>query len=135
MTIEDLKTDLQSIANVLEVGTYGSEWLYMIVSKNTDDSIKRAARNYRYWCERFAYILLNGGTIEFHDGYEEDDNEDGRPCSINVTLDKWQKGIDKLKELESSENCSSLQHILDEREDYCDCNVALQVVMYNEIMY
>lgn len=133
MTIEEMKTSQEAIARILEVGTYGSEWLYIEINQdNTPAEVLEETHRLHTCCnERQAYILLHGGALNFHDGYEEDDDEEGRPHITTITLKEWQKGIDTMQK----EAKRSLAHLIAEVEDYYDANNALQVVMFGEETY
>lgn len=133
MTIEEIKTSQEAIARILEVGTYGSEWLYIEINQEQTPAkvLEEAHRLHTCSNERQAYILLHGGMLNFHDGYEEDDDEEGRPHITTITLKKWQKGIDLMQK----EAKRSLAHLIAEVEDYYDANNALQVVMFGEETY
>mgnify|MGYP006874347109 FL=1 len=133
MTIEEMKTSQEAISRILEVGTYGSEWLYIEINQEQTPAkvLEEAHRLHTYSNERQAYILLHGGTLNFHDGYEEDDDEEGRPHITTITLKEWQKGIDLMQK----EAKRSLAHLIAEVEDYYDANNALQVVMFGEETY
>ena len=133
MTIEDMKTSQEAIARILEVGTYGSEWLYIEINQENTPSkvLEDAHRLHRFSNERQAYILLHGGALNFHDGYEEDDDEEGRPHITTITLKEWQKGIDLMQK----EANRSMAHLIAEVDDYYDANNALQVVMFGEETY
>lgn len=133
MTIEDMKTSQEAIARILEVGTYGSEWLYIEINQeNTPANVlDDAHRLHRFSNERQAYILLHGGALNFHDGYEEDDDEEGRPHITTITLKEWQNGIDLMQK----EANRSMAHLIAEVDDYYDANNALQVVMFGEETY
>lgn len=133
MTIEDMKTSQEAIARILEVGTYGSEWLYIEINQENTPAkvLEDAHRLHRFSNERQAYILLHGGALNFHDGYEEDDDEEGRPHITTITLKEWQKGIDLMQK----EANRSMAHLIAEVDDYYDANNALQVVMFGEETY
>lgn len=133
MTIEEMKTSQEAIASIIEVGTYGSEWLYIEINKEKTPVkvLEDAHRLHTCSNERYAYILLNGGVLNFHDGYEEDDDEEGRPHITTITLKEWQKGINLMQK----EAKRSLAHLIAEVEDYYDANNALQVVMFGEEKY
>lgn len=133
MTIEEMKTSQEAIARILEVGTYGSEWLYIEINQENTPAkvLEDAHRLHRLSNERQAYILLHGGALNFHDGYEEDDDEEGRPHITTITLKEWQKGIDLMQK----EANRSMAHLIAEVDDYYDANNALQVVMFGEETY
>lgn len=133
MTIEEMKTSQEAIARILEVGTYGSEWLYIEINQENTPAkvLEDAHRLHRFSNERQAYILLHGGALNFHDGYEEDDDEEGRPHITTITLKEWQKGIDLMQK----EANRSMAHLIAEVDDYYDANNALQVVMFGEETY
>lgn len=133
MTIEEMKTSQEVIARILEVGTYGSEWLYIEINQENTPAkvLEDAHRLHRFSNERQAYILLHGGALNFHDGYEEDDDEEGRPHITTITLKEWQKGIDLMQK----EANRSMAHLIAEVDDYYDANNALQVVMFGEETY
>ena len=133
MTIEDMKTSQEAIARILEVGTYGSEWLYIEINQENTPAkvLEDAHRLHRFSNERQAYILLHGGALNFHDGYEEDDDEEGRPHITTITLKEWQKGIDLMQK----EANRSMAHLIAEVDDYYDANNALHVVMFGEETY
>lgn len=133
MTIEEMKTSQEAIARIIEVGTYGSEWLYIATTteQTPTEVLKEARRQYSYVSDIKAYVLLHGGRLNFHDGYEEDDDEEGRPHIIPITLKEWQKGIDLMQK----EAKRSLAHLMAEVDDYYDANNALQVVMFGEEKY
>lgn len=133
MTIEEMKTSQEAIARILEVGTYGSEWLYIEINQENTPAkvLEDAHRLHRFSNERQAYILLHGGALNFHDGYEEDDEEEGRPHITTITLKEWQKGIDLMQK----EANRSMAHLIAEVDDYYDANNALQVVMFGEETY
>ena len=133
MTIEEMKTSQEAIARILEVGTYGSEWLYIEINQENTPAkvLEDAHRLHRFSNERQAYILLHGGALNFHDGYEEDDDEEGRPHITTITLKEWQKGIDLMQK----EANRSMAHLIAEVDDNYDANNALQVVMFGEETY
>lgn len=133
MTIEEMKTSQEAIARILEVGTYGSEWLYIEINQENTPAkvLEDAHRLHRFSNERQAYILLHGGALNFHDGYEEDDDEEGRPHITTITLKEWQKGIDLMQK----EANRSMAHLIAEVEDYYDANNAMQVIMFGEEIY
>lgn len=133
MTIEEMKTSQEAIARILEVGTYGSEWLYIEINQENTPAkvLEDAHRLHRFSNERQAYILLHGDALNFHDGYEEDDDEEGRPHITTITLKEWQKGIDLMQK----EANRSMAHLIAEVDDYYDANNALQVVMFGEETY
>lgn len=133
MTIEEMKTSQEAIARIIEVGTYGSEWLYTEINEERTPAevLEKAMQLHDCGSDRRAYILLHGGTLNFHDGYEEDDDEEGRPHITTITLKEWQAGIDKL----GKESKRILAHLIAEIEDYYDANNALQFVMFGEEIY
>lgn len=133
MTIEDMKTRQDSIARIIEVGTYGSEWLYIRISKKETPAnvFEQAKKQFECSNEIKAHVLLNGGTLNFHDGYEEDDDEEGKPHITKITLKEWQAGIDKF----CKESKRSLANLIAEVEDYYDANNAMQVIMFGEEIY
>lgn len=45
MTIEDMKTRQDAIARIIEVGTYGSEWLYIRISKKDTPAKPAGTKN------------------------------------------------------------------------------------------
>lgn len=133
MTIEEMKTSQEAIARIIEVGTYGSEWLYIVINQERTPAevVEEAHRLHTCSNDRQAHILLHGGALDFHDGYEEDDDEEGRPHITQITLKEWQNGIDLMQKKAKR----SLAHLMAEVEDYYDANNAMQVVMFGEETY
>lgn len=133
MTIQEMKTSQEAIARIIEVGTYGSEWLYIEINQEQTPAkvLEEAHRLHTCSNEIQAYILLHGGALNFHDGYEEADDEEERPHTTTITLNEWQKGIDLMQK----EAKRSLAHLMAEVDDYNDGNNALQVVMFGEETY
>ena len=99
--------------------------------KTPAEVVEEAHRLHSCSNDRQAYILLHGGALDFHDGYEEDDDEEGRPHITQITLKEWQKGID-LMQKEAKRN---LANLIAEVDDYYNANNALQVVMFGEETY
>ena len=113
----------EGLSNLLSVSTYGNGW--------PDIRIKRSqyhlAEEDKYDCieDKWAAILLNGGTLVVHDLYDDDD------AKYNLDLKAVRKGLKLMKE----QYPRHWADLVEENDDLITGDVFLQLAVFGELVY
>lgn len=117
----------EGLSNLLSVSTYGNGW--------PDIRIKRSeyhlAEEDKYDCieDKWAAILLNGGTLVVYDCYDEDDN--GNPIKHYLDLKAVRKGLRLMKE----QYPHHWADLVEENDDLITGDCWLQLAVFGEWIY
>lgn len=114
------------LSNLLSTASYGSPWFVFTVHKDTDDKTYNEAKSL-YECreDRWAYILLNGGSLNIVDVDDEDEEEH------KVTLDDIVKGFEIVMFNYPEQYCS----LMTENDDFYDADSVIQCAIFGELTY
>ena len=113
----------EGLSNLLSVSTYGNGW--------PDIRIKRSEYHlaeedkYDFIEDKWAAILLNGGTLVVHDLYDDDD------AKYNLDLKADRKGLKLMKE----QYPRHWADLVEEEDDLITGDCFLQLAVFGEWIY
>lgn len=132
----------EELVDIFSTATYGSDWLGFttsteygaILPTNLDEIKAEFESKGNTYCreDKWADILLNGGTLVAIDYYDEDENsEEGKEYPI--TLETFLNGLNKAYS-ECPNNIHEVEKF-DGSADYFDANNVMQVILFGELIY
>lgn len=147
MKTNTIVTDIthENLVNLFSTSTYGSNWL-MIRSHRRDYYGTPLEDDNDCREDKWAKILLNGGSVEAFDYYAEGESygdlphkieEDDDECvHYTVTLKDIEKGIAKCIDLGGWE-AECARHLISEPEqmDITEAEAIMQVIVFGEVIY
>ena len=121
----------EGLSNLLSTALFGSYW--------ADITIKRSeyhlAEEYKNECleDKWAAILINGGTLVVYDEYEMDSelNDGEEPTKHYLTLKDVRKGLRLMKK----EYPHHYADLVEENDDAITGDVWLQLAVFGEVIY
>ena len=123
---KDLPKDISS--NTL--ATFGNGWPTIKVKR----SEFHLAEEDKYDCleDKWAAILINGGTLVVYDDYEVEELEEGeKPTKYTLTLKDVRKGLRLMKK----NYPNHYNDLMEECEDAITGDVWLQLAVFGELIY
>lgn len=117
----------EGLSNLLSVATYGNPWAYVKIKR----SEYHLAEEDKYECreDKWASVLLNGGTLMVHDAYEEEDTD--APVRHPLDLKAVRKGLRLMKE----QYPCHWADLVEENDDLDTGDVWLQLAVFGELIY
>ena len=124
----------EGLSNLLSVATYGNSWAYIKIKR----SEMHLAEEDKYDCreDKWASILLNGGTLMVHDAYEEEETFNELTEEYVITrypldLKAVKKGLRLMKE----QYPRHWADLVEENDDLITGDVWLQLAIFGELVY
>ena len=119
------------LSDWLSTATYGSFWCECNVHEDTSDEVYyKAKENNDCREDKWADVLLNGGTLIIIDREEYNDGDEDEACH-KMTLDD----IERALPLFMINHPSQWTAIMDETMDLYDADALLQFVVFGEVIY
>lgn len=121
----------EGLSNLLSVATYGNPWPVIKIKR----SQYHLAEEDKNECleDKWASILLNGGTLVVYDDYEMSNElyENEPPTKYSLDLKAVRKGLRKMKK----EYPSDWADLVEENDDLCTGDTWLQLAVFGEVIY
>jgi hypothetical protein len=121
----------EGLSDLLSVATFGNYWPTIKIKR----SEYHLAEEYKNECleDKWAAILINGGTLVVYDEYEMDNelNDNELPTKYALTLKDVRKGLRLMKK----EYPSHYADLVEENDDAITGDVWLQLAVFGEVIY
>lgn len=121
----------EGLADLLSLATYGNYWPTIKIKR----SQYHLAEEHKNSCleDKWAAILINGGTLVVYDEYENDNelNDGDAPVKYPLTLKDVRKGLRLMKKLYPSHYAD----LMEENDDAITGDVWLQLAIFGELVY
>lgn len=120
----------EGLSDLLSVATYGNGWPCIKIKR----SEYHLANEYENECreDKWASVLVNGGTLVVYDEYEEEELEaDELPTKYTLTLKDVRKGLRLMKKLYPHHYAD----LVTENDDLETGDVWLQLAVFGELIY
>lgn len=121
----------EGLSDLLSVATFGNYWPTIKIKR----SEYHLAEEHKNECleDKWAAILINGGTLVVYDEYEMDSelNEGEQPTKYALTLKDVRKGLRLMKK----EYPSHYADLVEENDDAITGDVWLQLAVFGEVIY
>ena len=121
----------EGLSDLLSVATFGNYWPCIKIKR----SEYHLAEEHKYECieDKWAAILVNGGTLVVYDEYEMDNelNENELPTKYTLTLKDVRKGLRLMKKLYPEHYAD----LVEENDDLITGDVWLQLAVFGELIY
>lgn len=121
----------EGLSDLLSVATFGNYWPTIKIKR----SEYHLAEEYKNECleDKWAAILINGGTLVVYDEYEMDNelNDNELPTKYTLTLKDVRKGLRLMKK----EYPSHYADLVEENDDAITGDVWLQLAVFGEVIY
>ena len=119
------------LSDLLSVATFGNSWPCIKIKR----SQYHLAEEHKYECieDKWAAILVNGGTLVVYDEYEMDNelNENELPTKYTLDLKAVRKGLRLMKK----EYPNHWADLVEENDDLITGDVWLQRAVFGEVIY
>ena len=119
------------LSDLLSVATFGNSWPCIKIKR----SQYHLAEEHKYECieDKWAAILVNGGTLVVYDEYEMDNelNENELPIKYTLDLKAVRKGLRLMKK----EYPNHWADLVEENDDLITGDVWLQLAVFGEVIY
>lgn len=115
----------EGLTDLLSLATYGNYWPAIKIKR----SQYHLAEEYKNECleDKWAAILINGGTLFVYDEYEDEEV----PVKYPLTLKDVRKGLRLMKKLYPSHYAD----LMEENDDAITGDVWLQLAVFGELIY
>lgn len=120
----------EGLSDLLSVATFGNYWPVIKIKR----SEYHLAEEDKYDCleDKWAAILINGGTLVVYDDYEAEELEEGeKPTKYTLTLKDVRKGLRLMKK----NYPNHYSDLMEECEDAITGDVWLQLAVFGELIY
>lgn len=121
----------EGLSDLLSVATFGNYWPIVKIKR----SEYHLAEEDKYDCieDKWAAVLINGGTLVVYDEYEMDSelNEGEEPTKHYLTLKDVRKGLRLMKK----EYPYHYVDLVEENDDAITGDVWLQLAVFGELIY
>ena len=121
----------EGLSDLLSVATFGNYWPIVKIKR----SEYHLAEEDKYDCieDKWAAVLINGGTLVVYDEYEMDSelNEGEEPTKHYLTLKDVRKGLRLMKKLYPEHYAD----LVEENDDLITGDVWLQLAVFGELIY
>jgi hypothetical protein len=121
----------EGLSDLLSVATFGNYWPVIKIKR----SEYHLAEEYKNECieDKWAAILINGGTLVVYDEYEMDSelNDGEEPTKHYLTL----KGVRKGLRLMKKEYPHHYADLVEENDDAITGDIWLQLAVFGEVIY
>ena len=121
----------EGLSDLLSVATFGNYWPIVKIKR----SEYHLAEEDKYDCieDKWAAVLINGGTLVVYDEYEMDSelNEGEEPTKHYLTLKDVRKGLRLMKK----EYPHHYADLVEEDDDAITGDVWLQLAVFGELIY
>lgn len=121
----------EGLSDLLSVATFGNYWPVIKIKR----SEYHLAEEYKNVCieDKWAAILVNGGTLVVYDEYEMDSelNDGEEPTKHYLTLKDVRKGLRLMKK----EYPHHYADLVEENDDTITGDVWLQLAVFGEVIY
>ena len=120
----------EGLSDLLSVATFGNGWPVIKIKR----SEYHLAEEDKYDCleDKWAAILINGGTLVVYDDYEVEELEEGeKPTKYTLDLKAVRKGLRLMKK-------NYPRHwadLVEENDDLITGDVWLQLAVFGELIY
>ena len=121
----------EGLSDLLSVAIFGNSWPAIKIKR----SEYHLAEEYKNECieDKWAAILINGGTLVVYDGYEMESelNEGEDPTKHYLTLKDVRKGLRLMKKKYPHHYAD----LVEENDDAITGDVWLQLAVFGEVIY
>lgn len=121
----------EGLSDLLSVATFGNYWPIVKIKR----SEYHLAEEDKYDCieDKWAAVLINGGTLVVYDEYEMDSelNEGEEPTKHYLTIKDVRKGLRLMKK----EYPHHYADLVEEDDDAITGDVWLQLAVFGELIY
>lgn len=116
----------EGLTNLLSVATYGNAWPFIRIKRSESNLVGEYDDCLE---EKWASVLLGGGTLVVHDLYEEEDGEG--EVKYPLDMKAVRKGLRLMRDLYPRHWAD----LVEEEDDLITGDVWLQLAVFGELIY